>query len=59
MIDELGMFKSTFGGRDLDSHAPMAAKYRRMLGVFGPIRPTLIGTTLSAAQIIQILKAAG
>lgn len=30
MVKKLGHFKSTFGGRDLDSHAPMAGRYRRM-----------------------------
>jgi uncharacterized protein YfbU (UPF0304 family) len=58
MIEKLGNFKSIFGSRDLDSHLPMAAEYKRMYRVFEPIRSTLIGTSLSADQIIQILKAA-
>jgi len=58
MVEKLGSFKSTFGGRDLDSHIPMADKYRRMYRVFAPIRPTLIGKTLSMGQLIQVLKAA-
>jgi uncharacterized protein YfbU (UPF0304 family) len=58
MIDTLGKFKSTFGGRNLDSHGPMAARYRKMYRVFEPIRSTLIGIVLSTDQIIQILKAA-
>jgi uncharacterized protein len=58
MVEKLGSFKSTFGGRDLDSHSPMADKYRRMYRVFEPIRRTLIGTTLNTEQLIKVLKAA-
>jgi uncharacterized protein YfbU (UPF0304 family) len=58
IVERLGSFKSTFGGRDLDSHIPMADKYRRMFRVFEPIRRTLIGTTLSTDQLIEVLKAA-
>ena len=58
MINELGSFKSAFGGRDLNSHMPMADQYRRMYRVFEPIRESLVGTTLSADQLIKILKAA-
>jgi len=58
MVEKLGSFKSTFGGRDLDSHVPMADKYRRMYRVFDPIRRTLIGTTLSTDQLIKVLNAA-
>jgi uncharacterized protein YfbU (UPF0304 family) len=59
MVEKLGSFKSTFGGRDLDSHIPMADKYRRMYRVFEPIRRTLMGTTpLSTDQLIKVLKAA-
>jgi uncharacterized protein YfbU (UPF0304 family) len=58
MIEKLGSFKSTFGGRDLNSHMPMADQYRRMLRVFEPIRQSLVGTTLSTDQLIKILKAA-
>jgi uncharacterized protein YfbU (UPF0304 family) len=58
MVEELGSFKSTFGGRDLDSHVPMADKYRKMYRVFEPIRRTLVGTTLSTDQLIKILNLA-
>jgi len=59
MVEKLGSFKSTFGGRDLDSHIPMADKYRRMYRVFEPIRRTLVGTTfLSTDQLSKVLKAA-
>lgn len=58
MVQRLGTFKSAFGGRDLDSHVPMAPKYRKMYRVFEPMRPSLMGTAgLSAGQIIEILKA--
>lgn len=58
MIEKLGSFKSTFGGRNLNSHMPMADQHRRMLRVFEPIRESLVGTTLSTDQLIKILKAA-
>jgi uncharacterized protein YfbU (UPF0304 family) len=58
MIEKPGSFKSTFGGRDLNSHMPMADQYRRMLRVFEPVRESLVGTTLSADQLIKVLKAA-
>ena len=58
IVEKLGSFKSTFGGRDLNSHIPMAYKYRKMYRVFEPIRKTLIGTTLNTDQLIEILKAA-
>ena len=58
MVERLGSFKSTFGGRDLNSHVPMADKYRRMYRVFEPIRTTLIGIPLTTDQLIKILKAA-
>ena len=58
IVEKLGSFKSTFGGRDLDSHIPMADKYRRMIRVFEPIRRTLIGTMLSTDQLIKVLNAA-
>lgn len=59
MVEKLGSFKSTFGGRDLDSHIPMADKYRRMYRVFEPIHRTLMGTTLlSTDQLSKVLKAA-
>ena len=58
MVEKLGSFKSTFGGRDLDSHVPMADKYRRMYRIFEPIRRTLMGTPLGSDQLIKILRAA-
>lgn len=46
-----------FKGRDLNSHAPMSAAYRRMLQVFEPMRRTLVGGGLNVTQIIALLKA--
>jgi uncharacterized protein YfbU (UPF0304 family) len=46
-----------FKGRDMNSHLPMAAAYRKMYSVFEPMRQNLVGVTLSAAQIIKILQA--
>lgn len=48
---------STFKDRELNSHAPMVAAYGRMYRAFEPLRKTLIGTELTADQIISILKA--
>jgi len=59
MVEKLGSFKSVFGGRDLDSHVPMADNYRRMHRVFKPISQTLMGTApLSTDQLIKVLNAA-
>lgn len=56
LIDDLERF-STLKGRDLNSHMPSTETYRRMLGVFEPMRRNLMGGELSASQIIDVLKA--
>jgi len=56
LIDKLNRFAG-FKGRDLNAHMPTVEAYRRMLSVFVPIRRTLTGGELSAAQIIEILNA--
>ena len=56
LIDQMNRF-SQFKGRDLNSHAPTLAAYRRMLSVFEPMRVSLVGTELDANQLIRILKA--
>lgn len=48
---------SEFAGRELNSHSPTLDMYSRMLAVFKPMRPTLVGVPLDASQIIRILKA--
>ena len=55
-VDDMGRF-SRFKGRDLNSHSPSLASHRRMLGVFKPIRASLVGVSLSLEQIAKILKA--
>lgn len=55
MIDQLDHFTG-FKGRDLNAHMPMLGIHRRMLSVFEPIRATLIGRELSAAEITRILQ---
>ena len=44
-------------GRDFNSHCPTLDRHRRMLGVFEPMRPGLVGGGLRASQIIEILNA--
>ena len=56
LIEDMGRF-SIFKGRELNSHAPLIAPYKRMLAVFEPIRPTLVGRELTATEIIELLKA--
>lgn len=56
LVEDMGRF-SRFKGRDMNSHHPSIATYRRMLAVFEPIRSTLVGHGLSADQVVQILKA--
>ncbi len=56
LIEQMNRF-SQFKGRELNSHMPTHATYRRMLTVFEPMRAGLVGTELDANQIIRILKA--
>ncbi len=56
LINKLDRF-TEFKGRDLNAHTHTLDAYRRMLSVFEPIRPNLIGRDLDAEEIIQILKA--
>jgi hypothetical protein len=55
LIKDLDRF-SSFGGRELNSHMPSMDMYRRMWGVFEPIRLTLMDKELSASQIIGLLR---
>lgn len=56
LIEQMNRF-SQFKGRELNSHMPTLATYRRMLAVFEPMRAGLVGTELDANQVIRILKA--
>ncbi|MDH3209221.1 MAG: YfbU family protein [Burkholderiaceae bacterium] len=56
IIEEMNRF-SGFKGRDLNSHSRTLERYRRMLAVFLPMRPTLDGTSLSVNQLIKLLNA--
>jgi uncharacterized protein YfbU (UPF0304 family) len=56
LINKLDRF-TEFKGRDLNAHMHTLDTYRRMLSVFEPIRPNLIGRDLNAEEIIQVLKA--
>jgi uncharacterized protein YfbU (UPF0304 family) len=53
MVDDLERFRR-FKGRDFNSHVPTVAEYRRMLLAFEPLRKTLVGIKLNAAQILAI-----
>ena len=55
LVEKMGRF-TRFSNRELNSHCPTFAKYNAMLETFLPIRKTLTGTKLSAAQLIEILK---
>lgn len=56
LVENMGRF-SHFKKRDFDSHAPNAARYRRMATAFKPIRATLdFNRNLKVEQIIELLK---
>ncbi len=55
-VRDMGRF-DRFKGRDLNSHFPSIAGYRRMLDVFRPIREKLAGRELTGAELAEILKA--
>src|ERR1700730_15629853 len=54
LVEELDRF-TKFKGRDLNAHMPTLDAHRRMLAVFEPIRRTMTGRDLNAAEIIEIL----
>ena len=56
LIEKMNRFV-TFRDRDLNSHYPMIGTYAEMLDVFEPMRAKLIGSELSANQLVAILKA--
>lgn len=56
LVEKMDRF-SRFKKRDFNSHAPTAARYRRMTTAFEPIRGALgFGRNLSVDQIIELLK---
>jgi uncharacterized protein YfbU (UPF0304 family) len=56
LVQDMGRFQE-FAGRELNSHMPTVDVYRRMLSVFAPMKKSLMGSGLTAAQIVRILKA--
>lgn len=56
LIEKLKRFVE-FKGRDLNAHMPTIDLHRRMLAAFEPIRRKLMGRNVSAAEIIEILRA--
>ncbi|MEC4722794.1 YfbU family protein [Noviherbaspirillum sp. CPCC 100848] len=56
LVEKMDRF-SRFKKRDFNSHAPTAARYRRMTTAFEPVRATLgPGRDLNVDQIIELLK---
>lgn len=56
VVKEMDRF-AQFKGRDFNSHCPSIDTYRRMLGLFRPIRATLMGQGLRTTDLVEILKA--
>ena len=56
LVNDMGRF-DIFKGRDLNSHSPSIDAYRRMLTIFEPMRPHLVGRELAVPEIILVLKA--
>jgi uncharacterized protein YfbU (UPF0304 family) len=56
LVDRMNRFRR-FKGRDLNSHWPSLDSHRQMRVAFEPMKPNLIGGSLSASLIISLLKA--
>ena len=56
LIEETGQFER-FQGRNLDAHMPALAGYRRMLRLYGPMRPVSGDRRLDVQQIIALANA--
>ena len=56
LIEEAGQFER-FQGRNLDAHMPALAGYRRMLRLYGPMRPVGSDPRLGVYQIIALANA--
>jgi uncharacterized protein YfbU (UPF0304 family) len=55
LVDEMERF-SRFKGRDMNSHYPTEARYRRMLAAFESMRASLVGGGLNVQQLVALLK---
>ena len=56
LIDDMERF-SRFKGRELNSHLPTLARYRRMVELFEPMRANLVGNRLSVQRVVTLMKA--
>lgn len=56
LTEDLDRF-TRFKGRELNSHTPSVATYRRMYQIFEPIRRTLLDRRLSVDELTVILRA--
>ena len=56
LVDRMNRFRR-FKDRDLNSHWPSLDSHRRMRVAFEPMKPHLVGGSLSASLIIDLLKA--
>ena len=56
LIEEAGQFER-FQGRNLEAHMPALAGYRRMLRLYGPMRPAGSDPRLGVYQIIALANA--
>ena len=56
LLDRMNRFRR-FKGRDLNSHMSSLESHRRMRVVFEPMKAYLIGASLSASMIIDLLTA--
>jgi hypothetical protein len=58
LLTELGYYPDFAAKwKDRNTHTETLDAYRRMLSVFAPLRPTLIGKMMTALQIIELLLA--
>lgn len=56
MMEQLDRF-TKFKGRDLNTHMPSVAGYRRMYETFEPIRRTLLNRRLTVDELASVLNA--
>jgi uncharacterized protein YfbU (UPF0304 family) len=56
LIEVTGLFER-FQGRNLEAHMPALAGYRRMLRLYGPMRPAARDARLGMRQIIDLANA--